>query len=107
MTPVEARKARDEAHDRLRDAIRAADLANLEDWRARRVEAGDDEDVEYADSKLEFIKGAVLADYIAGTIYVALDGEADYHAVLTTDSQATRHRFVGLAKLTLDWLTDV
>jgi hypothetical protein len=93
--------------DQLREAFRAANRADLVDWRARQAEESEDEGVTFADAKLAFMDAAVVADYVGGVVYVALDGGDDYHAVVTTDASATRHRSEGLAKLTLDWLADV
>jgi hypothetical protein len=96
-----------EAHEKLRAAIRAAAVADMRLWRATLDTEGGDFDREIADEQIAFMESAVLADYTAGVFFVDLGGQRDYHAVLTTDGRAGRHRAVGLAKLTLDWLTDV
>lgn len=87
------------AHEQLREAIRRADRATHARARARALEDADLEAAEAAANDIAFMDSAHLVDYVAGSLYVDLSGEADFLAVLITDGAASRHRSVGLLRL--------
>ncbi|MCW2674810.1 MAG: hypothetical protein JWP14_3399 [Frankiales bacterium] len=66
---------RQAAHDRVREALRAAAIADLRLWRAKREAESDFEDLEFADSQIAFMESSILADYVAGVLFLDLGGE--------------------------------
>lgn len=93
-----------EAQEQLRDAIRRADRANHQRSVIRRREAGEFEDAEFSAEQIEFMEQAVMVDYVVGAWYGQLGGGRDYHTVLDTDGACSRHRSVGLSRLTTRFL---
>lgn len=94
-----ARRAEENAHDTLRDAIRAASLTL---WDRRRAEAEAEADVD-EDFELDVwtstrseVETGVLVDYVVVAVF---DSGSDSHTVssiLRTDGKCASYRTVGL-----------
>lgn len=95
------------AHEMLREAVRRCDIANHARAAKRAREAGDIEQAEFSDGRVEFMRGAVLVDYVVGSMYVDLADGDDYHAVSVTDGQCPVHRPHGLSSITTKFLRDL
>jgi len=83
------RKAEQDAHEALRDTIRAAALATTD---RRAADEPDDIDPEYRDG----LATGVIVDYIVVAVFDNGSDVHDFAVVLRTDGKAAHYRMRGI-----------
>jgi hypothetical protein len=82
-----------DAHDHLREAIRAASLAM---WDRRLANAEDDEERDTLTETRPEVEGGLLVDYVVVAVFDSGSDDHTVTAVLRTDGQCAQHRTRGL-----------
>jgi hypothetical protein len=84
-----------DAHDHLRDTIRATSLAM---WDRRLSNAEHDEERDTLTETRPEVEGGLLVDYVVVAVFDSGSDDHTVTAVLRTDGQCAQHRTVGLLR---------